>query len=294
MDASKFAFSYEPSVSEEVRTAFIDACAPSGDAATRDQLSAFVDQMTPEFRQQIMDQGFPDCTWRADNLSDVIASAVLVAFQIVQDLTETTPAQDNAVRDLIRVAMVASRVAALPDAEKQKQGEMLMLATVPTVVQLESARETGNAKMLDRLKAAGRDVLAGFGLHPAIFELGPDGLETSAKFKEVAPRIEAGTTTFKAEFPEAAADSARLGVVGTPALPPVAATAPVTPLPPDTSAFAVVVATARPSGGALTLARGAVQRSASAAPHLRRGVIGALPKPVIRTASATGTPEASL
>ena len=52
VDASKFAFSYEPSVSEQVRTEFIDACAPSGDAATRDQLSAFVDQMTPEFRQK--------------------------------------------------------------------------------------------------------------------------------------------------------------------------------------------------------------------------------------------------
>ena len=38
-----------------------------------------------------MDQGFPDGTWRAENLSDVIASAVLVGFQIVQDLTETTP-----------------------------------------------------------------------------------------------------------------------------------------------------------------------------------------------------------
>lgn len=218
VDPAQFRFAYDAAVSERVRAIFLDSFAPGGDTAARTQLEAVLDQLTPEVRQQVMDEGFQG-GWRADDLADVVAASVVTGFAIVQDMEETTPEQDAAVRDLIRVAFDGSAMTAMTDAQKQETGELLLLGTLLTAAQVGTAREAGDRAMLDEFKAASRDVLAGFGLHPALFTLGSDGLEPSERLKEAQPRIEAGDLTFEDAFPEVVADYARLGSGVAPTVP---------------------------------------------------------------------------
>lgn len=225
VDPGQFRFSYDPAVSERVHALVLDSFAPGGDAAARTQLEAVLDQLTPEVRQQVMDEGFQG-GWRADDLADVVAASVVTGFAIVQDMEETTPAQDAAVRDLIRVAFDGSPMTAMTDAQKQETGELLLLGTLLTAAQVAAAREAGDVATLDGFKAASRDVLAGFGLHPALFTLGPEGLEQSERLREAQPRIEVGETTFEEVFPDVVADYARLGSGAAPAVPGAAGIAP--------------------------------------------------------------------
>lgn len=48
---------------------------------------------------------------RADNHADIIAATVLAGFQVIHDMRETTPVQDNALRDLMRVVLNQSPLA---------------------------------------------------------------------------------------------------------------------------------------------------------------------------------------
>lgn len=218
VDPGQFRFSYDPAVSERVRVIVLDSFAPGGDAQARAQLEAVLDQLTPEVRQQVMDEGFQG-GWRADDLADIVAASVVTGFAIVQDMEETTPEQDASVRDLIRVAFDGSAMTEMTDAQKQETGELLLLGTLLTAAQVGAAREAGGMGMLDEFKAASRDVLAGFGLHPALFTLGSEGLEPSERLREAQPRIEAGETTFEEAFPDVVADYARLGSGAAPTVP---------------------------------------------------------------------------
>lgn len=103
---------------------------------------------------------------------------------------------------------------------------MLLLSTILTVVQTETAREQGDAAAVNELRNGSRDMLMVYGLHPALYTLGHEGLEQSEKLKELAPQIKAGTFSFKGAFPEVAAYYERIGGGAAPALPALVAVAP--------------------------------------------------------------------
>ncbi|MEL6465183.1 MAG: DUF6683 family protein [Pseudomonadota bacterium] len=211
IDLAQFRFTHSAAVSREVKADFLDLFAAGLDAATRAQFQLFVDQMTPEFQQLILDDGFQSSGWEANNIADIVAATILVAFAVTQDFAETTETQERAIRGMMRVAFDDAPVTQTSDAEKQRLFEPMFFGAVLASIQREFTLEQDPDADLSDLKAGMKDILAGFGLHPELVVLGPEGPEASPRLVALTPQIEAGEITVEEAFPQVTADYARLG-----------------------------------------------------------------------------------
>lgn len=206
VDPGQFDYTYDPALVPQVQAQVLAILAgtPESQAAAQDIL----DQLTLEQQQAVIADGFPDGTWSATNLIDVVSATVLTAYGILQNLESTTPEQDAAVRDLFRVAFATTDLANLSDADKQLAAEPLLLATIITAVQYSYAREGAQAFSLADLQESARQVLQTFGLDPQFFTLGADGLEPTPQLQ----RVQNGELTMEQAFPEVMAQLNALGV----------------------------------------------------------------------------------
>ena len=206
VDPAQFEYTYDPSLVPQVQAQVL-AILPDT-LESRAAAQSILDQLTLEQQQAIMAEGFPDGTWSATNMVDVISAAVLTAYGVLQNLENTTPEQDAAVRDLFRVAFANTDLPNLSDADKQLATEPLLIATIITAAQYGQAREGAQGFSLTDLQEGAKQVLQTFGLDPQFFTLGANGLELTPQMQ----RVQSGELTMEQAFPEVMAQLNALGV----------------------------------------------------------------------------------
>ena len=207
VDPAQFAYTYDPALVPRVHEQVVEVFATDA-PGSREAAQSILDQLTLEQQQAIMAEGFPDGTWSATNLVDVVSATVLTAYAIAQNLEATTPQQDAAVRDLFRVAFADTDVVNLSDADKQLAAEPLLLATIIAAAQYGQAREGVQGFSLADLQESARGTLQALGLDPQFFMLGANGLEATPQMQ----RVQNGELTVEEAFPEVMAELNALGV----------------------------------------------------------------------------------
>ncbi len=236
VDPAQFEYAYNPALVPQVQ-ALVLAVLPDT-PESREAAQGILDQLTLEQQQAIMAEGFPDGTWSATNLVDVVSATVLFAYSILQNLDSTTPQQDAAVRDLFRVAFANTDLVNLSDADKQLATEPLLLATILNAAQYGYAKEGLPGFSLPDSQESARQLLQAFGLDPQFFALGADGLEPTPQMQ----KVQSGELTMEEAFPEVMAQLNALGAQpvvpgadtgGATIQPPPTDT--TTPAPPDTT-----------------------------------------------------------
>lgn len=214
VDTSVLEYRYDPSVTSLSKAMVLESMGL--DASMQVQISNILDSLTLQQQQSFLDEIFADHpanTWRADNISDVFAFATIIFFVIADELENTTPRQDNSVRDFIRVALSQQpEVIHASNQDKQMVTEGMMMLSILLLQMQQQAQMEGMTEAVDFMREGSRDILIGFGLHPDIFTLGATGIEPTAAFARARPQIEAGTLSFEAAFPQVAADYRRLGI----------------------------------------------------------------------------------
>ena len=181
VDDSVLTYQPDEAVSAQVRAQFADLAVQTGAVAPEDkqQLIDGLAQVTLEQQQQFVDSIFVGEGFRANNLADVVAMNVIIAYYMVLDLESTTTEQDLGVRDLFKVALSSvPEVTGMDNAQKQMTTETLMLALLATVNDLQQAQAGAAGFDMETVKGFAEDTLVGFGLAPCLFTLGPTGIET--------------------------------------------------------------------------------------------------------------------
>ena len=180
VDDSVLTYQPDEAVSAQVRAQFADLAVQTGAVAPEDkqQLIDGLAQVTLEQQQEFVDSVFVGEGFRANNLADVVAMNVIIAYYMVLDLESTTTEQDVGVRDLFKVALSSvPEVTGMDNAQKQMTTETLMLALLATVNDLQQAQAGAAGFDMETVKGFAEDTLVGFGLAPCLFTLGPTGIE---------------------------------------------------------------------------------------------------------------------
>ena len=207
VDPAQFEYTYDPSVTPQVHEQVLSVFTTDA-PGSREAAQSILNQLTLEQQQAIMAEGFPDGTWSATNMVDVISATVITAYGILQNLENTTPEQDAAVRALFRVAFANTDLPTSSNTEKQLATEPLLLATIITAAQYAQAREGVQGFSLADLQEGARQTLQAFGLDPQFFTLGASGLELTPEMQ----RVQRGELTMEQSFPEVMAELDALGV----------------------------------------------------------------------------------
>ena len=205
VDPAQFEYAYNPALVPQVQAQVLAVLPDTPES--REAAQGILDQLTLEQQQAIMAEGFPDGTWSATNLVDVVSATVLFAYSILQNLDSTTPQQDAAVRDLFRVAFANTDLVNLGDADKQLATEPLLLATILNAAQYSYAKEGLPGFSLPDSQESARQLLQAFGLDPQFFALGVDGLEPTPQMQ----KVQSGELTMEEAFPEVMAQLNALG-----------------------------------------------------------------------------------
>ena len=180
VDDSVLTYQPDEAVSVQVRAQFADLAVQSGAVApeNKQQLIDQLAQVTLEQQQQFVDSIFVGEDFKANNLADVVAMNVILAYYMVLDLESTTTEQDVGVRDLFKVALSSvPEVTGMDNAQKQMTTETLMLALLATANDLQQAQAGAAGFDIETVKGFAKQTLLGFGLAPCIFTLGPTGIE---------------------------------------------------------------------------------------------------------------------
>lgn len=250
VNTAVFDYQYDPAVSQQIHAQFADGLVQEGVEIDK---QAFLNELAAidlAQQQAIVDQAFPNEGFKANNLIDVLAMSVIANYFIYEDLQETTPESDLAIRDLFKVAFAQTPEAAqLSNTDKQTATEALFLALLFSLAAYEEAVAGTPGSDLAQVKTDAKQNLMMFGLHPGLITIGTKGFEQTAALKAATPQIEAGTITFEQAFPEIFQDFVASQSTATPLMPGVnEALASVTEqTPPATPATPVVPAPSTPT-----------------------------------------------
>lgn len=164
---SAFAFDHDPAVGEEVRAAF--AVEVGEDV---------LDALDPDLLQAVVDDWAGLDGWRATDALDALAMTVLICHEILGE-ARTTDAQRETVRHQLRALYGVPAFLDLPAAEMQRLGESTLIASALLLGR--AGQAATDPASIEATREDARESLVRLGLDPAVYGLGPDGLEIASR-----------------------------------------------------------------------------------------------------------------
>ena len=170
---SRLAFVPDAGISRQEQDAIMRELAGQPDGGRALEPAIRSGRMMKQFDQLLRGYGYA-----SDNLGDVLAAYLVIAWEIANDRDSTRqPAGQRAVRrQLAQPLASVPDVAKMSDARKQAQAERTAYMTMIWAAAYQGLKDGGDPAQLAALKASVRAKFRGTGVDLQRLELGPGGL----------------------------------------------------------------------------------------------------------------------
>ncbi len=184
-NANRLQYRSNAAVSTKVQKNFADNLVKSGNLKgdqEKQLRQAIAQALTPANLEKLVTELFPTEKFSARDIGDAAAMFFIACFGVVQNLDQTTPQQNLAVRQQIRAAFLKTpNVLNLNDEQKQTISETMLYFMIFMLNDYQQVKQGTEGYSFKGVQGYTKNLLIQLGLDPATIQLGDKGLERKTK-----------------------------------------------------------------------------------------------------------------